>query len=106
MVTAPLGPDGTVQEVGPQPEVDEPISLDELTAFALAADPDAPLPPDATPFDKPGSDASLLPAWYMPVPHAVGRSRRKALIALVIIVALLLINALGLCITYGRLEVA
>ena len=87
-------------------EVDEPLSLEELTELALAADPEAPLPPDATPFDTPGPDRALLPAWYMPVPGGVARSRPKAMIALVIIVALLLINALGLCITYGRLEIA
>lgn len=105
-MTVRLGTNGTVREVGPHLEVDEPISLDELTAFALAADPDAPLPPDATPFDNPEPGPSLLPAWYMPVPLSFGRSRRRALIALVIIGALLLINALGLCITYGRLEIA
>ena len=43
---------------------------DELTAEALAADPDAPIADDAMPFDA-GSEATgnmLLPQWYMPAP--------------------------------------
>ena len=43
---------------------------DELTALALAADPDQPIDPDARPFVM-GDDArGPLPSWYMPAPAA------------------------------------
>ena len=84
---------------------DHGISDDELTALALAADPDEPLAPDAVPFrgdPTPGID--LLPEWYMPRP-ALGRSTpaRRA-IAVAVVTAALLINGLGFCITYGHLS--
>lgn len=83
------------------------ISDEELTALALAADPDLPFDDDAEPFDaRPGMGAGdgLLPDWYMPSP---GRSRRRrsAIVALVIIASLLLVNAYGLCVTYGHVEI-
>jgi hypothetical protein len=81
------------------------ISDEELTAQALAADPDRPLGPDAVPFrgdEAPGVD--LLPEWYMPRP-ALGRSTpaRRA-VALAVVAAALVINGLGFCITYGQLS--
>lgn len=84
--------------------MDEPFTDDELAALALAADPDEPIDEAAVPFG--GSSASpLLPAWYMPAPQgAVGRSRRVAGAA--IIVSLVLVNAVGLCVTYGLPEIA
>lgn len=80
---------------------------DELTALALAADPDPPIDDDAVPFAVVcGEFGDLLPAWYMPAPLAAHPSRRRhAVVATVVIASLLLINALGMCITYGRLEV-
>jgi hypothetical protein len=78
----------------------------ELTAQALAADPDQPLDPDAVPFDDGSSGAGLLPTWYMPTPAGrTGRTLRgwRSVAAIVVIVSFLLINALGLCITYGHL---
>src|SRR5204863_1407641 len=65
---------------------DDRISDAELTAQALAADPDQPLPRDAVPFQgdpTPGID--LLPEWYMPRP-ALGRStpaRRAVAVAVI-----------------------
>jgi hypothetical protein len=76
----------------------------ELTAQALAADPDQPVDPDAVPFnDGTASTDGLLPEWYMPTP--VGRHRHgwRSVTAAVIIVAFLVINAFGLCVTYGNL---
>jgi hypothetical protein len=79
---------------------------DELEAQALAADPDTPVADDAPPFRSPPNQfGDLLPDWYMPPPAGHGRRRRNAVIASVVIFSLLFINALGLCITYGRLEV-
>ena len=81
------------------------ISDEELTALALAADPDAPLPADAVPFTRDGAeDDGLLPRWYMPSP-AGGGPRRHApwqrKVAYGLIGAFLAIDAAGLCSTYG-----
>lgn len=84
-----------------------PFTDDELTALALAADPDQAVDDDAVPFGVVhGEFGDLLPAWYMPAPITLhGSRRRNAIVATVVIASLLLINALGLCITYGRLEI-
>ena len=77
---------------------------DELTALALAADPDAPLPADAVNlWELEPSEAPLLPEWYMPAPMAgrpplTGWQRR---VAWLVIAAFLVIDAYGLCSTYG-----
>jgi len=83
----------------------EGLTEDELTAQALAADPDQPLGPLAVPFrSEPTKGADLLPEWYMPA-VVPGRSTtgRKA-VALAVVVAAVTINALGFCITYGTLS--
>jgi hypothetical protein len=80
---------------------------DELAALALAADPDEPLAPDAIPWDA--SSPAMgppLPSWYMPAPMArVGQPRRKRVV-FGLIVAFLVTDALGFCLTYGQLVVA
>jgi len=85
---------------------DEEVSDAELTALALAADPDAAVDSDAVPFRADQAGPGLLPAWYMaaPMAHAGGRARRLVLVAL--IGALLVINGAGLCVTYGFPEIA
>lgn len=83
-----------------------PFTDDELYALALAADPDAPLPDDAVPFVDPDADpdgAALLPGWYMPAPVNVTRSPVRTTAAILIVTGLVVINVLGLCITYGTL---
>ncbi|MEO5901688.1 MAG: hypothetical protein ABIR68_16390 [Ilumatobacteraceae bacterium] len=82
-----------------------PITDAELEAEALAADADAPLDPDAVPFDPNPGDASLLPSWYMPMPRRVRRSRRTRIIVALIVLAILVVNGVGLCVTYGHLEI-
>ena len=89
-------------------EPDQPLSDEELEALALAADPDAPLPDDAVPLDLGApSGLSLLPTWYMaPV---VGRrlTRKRYKVAIVVLIAaFLLIDAFGLCATYGPISLA
>ena len=84
-----------------------PLTDDELTALALAADPDLAVDDDAVNlWDLTGTPPRrALPEWYMPaamggtVPHPGWRRRA----ALVIIAAFLTINAYGLCNTYGEL---
>ena len=80
----------------------------ELTAEAMAADPDTPVGTDAVPFTTAvgsGSDQPpMLPEWYMPVAPGGGARlqgwRRAA--AFIVVGALLLITAMGLCNTYAQ----
>ncbi|MDQ3177776.1 MAG: hypothetical protein M3Q72_09560 [Actinomycetota bacterium] len=84
-----------------------PISDAELTALALAADPDAPVDDDAVPFGAgEGGGLGLLPAWYMPAPAGHRRGRGPALVVSLILLSLLAVNAVGLCVTNGYLEIA
>ena len=80
-----------------------PITDEELTALALAADPEQPLDPDAVPVAVYLADAAgPLPEWYMAPVMArhSGRSRRAVILA--VIGSFLLIEAFGLCSTYGQ----
>ena len=78
------------------------LSDEELTALALAADPNAPLDPDAKPWD--GAvlhQHGLLPDWYMPTPAGARLARLPRTLVISLIVGFLMINAAGLCITSG-----
>ena len=90
----------------------EAFTDEELTELALAADPDAPVDADAVSlFDAvsaegegDGGRGGLLPGWYMP---AVAGGLRplhgwKRRVVWLIIASFLLINAYGLCSTYGH----
>ena len=88
------------------------VSDEELTRLALACEPDAAVASDAVSIwellgDDHDSDA-LLPGWYMPAP--VGRSferrRWKRVVVIVVIAAFLVVNAYGLCSTYGSITIA
>jgi hypothetical protein len=84
-------------------DVDEPeiFTDEELTSLALAADPDAPIPEDAVPFGSTdGLAVDLLPSWYMPAP-SLRRSPKRTIVFAGIVFALLVINVMGLCVTYG-----
>jgi hypothetical protein len=81
------------------------ITDDELTAEALAADPNAPIPAGVVPFGG-TSDAGLLPEWYMPVGGPIRRTRSRRVVVVGIIVSLLVVNGAGLCVTYGLPEIA
>ncbi len=75
----------------------------------MAADQNGDVGDDAVPLTEflgstEGSEGpDLLPGWYMPPPMGTGRLlqgwRRR--IVLLIVVSFVLINALGLCSTYG-----
>ena len=83
------------------------VSDDELTALALAADPNISLDADAVAWSGIGvQPPGLLPNWYMPIPsyHVRGRFTRAVVITL--IVGFLVIDAFGLCITSGFLSLA
>jgi len=80
---------------------------EELTALALAADPDQLPDEDAVPLAfyqerAPGG----LPQWYMP-PIVVRRWRGWRLpVVFAVIAGFLLVDAFGFCITYGQLVFA
>ena len=81
------------------------LSDEELTALALAADPNPEVTDDAVPIrplDRPMTDP-LLPSWYMPAPAASTAAhpgwRRR--VAVGVVSSILLVNAAGLCVTYG-----
>jgi hypothetical protein len=79
----------------------EPISDEELTALAMAADPDAPIAVDAVPFGSADDDTvALLPSWYMPAP---GRrpDRGRRLVFAGVVCSLLIGNVAGFCVTNG-----
>jgi len=83
------------------------VSDEELTALALAADPNAPLDVDATPWSASANFIpSGLPEWYMPRAIAASHSRGTRVVVLSIIAGFLVINAFGLCITSGFLTFA
>jgi hypothetical protein len=77
---------------------------EELTALALAADPNAPLEATAIPLaDSSSASFGLLPSWYMPA-IALGTAQRYwKIVVVVLVAALLAIEAAGLCSTYGQL---
>jgi hypothetical protein len=77
-----------------------PFTDDELTALALAADPDAPLSDDAVEV-LPLNGTSALPGWYMPAAAIRLSARWQRPLIYAVIAAFLIIDAFGLCSTYG-----
>ena len=86
-----------------------PVDDDELLAQALAADPHAPPSEDALSFDEltERDDFELLPEWYMPRPAAGPRLlegwRRRVVVA--VVGSIVLVNAAGFCVIYGRITI-
>lgn len=82
------------------------ISDEELDRLARTADPDVELDADAMSIwdlEADDGEAPLLPEWYMPAPmhgRPVLRGwRRRVILSLVLV--FVVINAYGLCSTYG-----
>lgn len=83
-----------------------PIGDDELTALALAADPSEDPDPDAVPLILyPDLPSGALPLSYMP-PAMTRAGGWRVPVVMGVVIALLLIDAVGLCITYGSLVAA
>jgi hypothetical protein len=86
------------------------VSDEALTLQALAANPDLDVAEDAVSlWELSGGDGrALLPDWYMPSPmpgvRRVTGWRRRVILA--VVMAFVLINAAGLCSTYGAIVVA
>jgi len=93
---------------------DDELTDEELAAIAVDADPDVEIGDDATSvWDLIGcTSPGGLPQWYMPsplagaLPHPRTHSRWRRRLALVIILSFLVIDAYGLCATYGPLVLA
>jgi hypothetical protein len=85
--------------------LDAPLTDDELTALALAADLDAPLDEDAVPLHIHLAQfaGAALPQWYMAPAMARSGKRWRTPVVLTIVAAFLLIEGLGLCNTFGQL---
>ena len=84
------------------------ISDEELTALALAADSEWEVDDDAVCLWEmaPEPSDALLPAWYMPSPMVRSRVLHgwRRSVVLVLIASFILINAAGLCVTYGWVQ--
>lgn len=95
-----------MEDVGSGFPSDVPTN-EELTALALAADPAAPLTEDAVPISVHLAQfGPSLPLWYMPPTMSRGGRRWKTPFVIAIVSAFLIIDALGLCNTYGILSLA
>jgi hypothetical protein len=77
-----------------------PLTDEELTALALAADPNAPIADDATVITG-ISAVSTLPSWYMPAIALRRSGRWQRAVICTVVAAFLIIEAFGLCSTYG-----
>jgi hypothetical protein len=97
---------GTVGAVEPLVDDADGITDDELTALALAADPDQPVEPDAVPIALDGAVAGLLPEWYMPAPMSAGGGVARRWLLSAIVLLLVAINGAGVCVTFGFPEIA
>ena len=76
----------------------------ELTELALAADPAGLIDDDAVPVaEYLGQHAGLLPSWYMPTPMARSGSRWRIPVVVAIVAAFVIIEAFGMCSTFGQL---
>ena len=84
--------------------VGQAFTEDELTELALAADPAGLIDDDAVPLaEYLGQQAGLLPSWYMPTPMARSGSRWRTPVVVAIVAAFVIIEAFGLCSTFGQL---
>jgi hypothetical protein len=77
-----------------------PFTDEELTALALAADPSAPISDDAVEF-APAAGTSTLPGWYMPAVAIRRTARWQRPVVYLVVSAFLIIEAFGLCTTFG-----
>ena len=88
-------------------DTDEVPTDEELTALALAADPDVPIAEGAVPIGIHLAQlGSALPLWYMPPAASRGGRRWKTPFVIAVVSAFLLIDLMGLCNTYGILSLA
>jgi hypothetical protein len=86
--------------------VDAGFTDEELATLALAAEPGAPIGQDAVPLAVYlGQASGPLPEWYMPSPMTRIHAWWRLPVVMTIVGAFLIIEALGLCNTYGILGI-
>jgi hypothetical protein len=84
---------------------DDPLTDEELTALALGESSFRPLSDGAVAATLPWTvGGGALPLWYMPPVARRARGRWTAPVVAAVIAAFLLIDAMGLCNTYGLLS--
>jgi hypothetical protein len=99
----PVGGDSPVTTLAEDGDASLVITDEELTALALSADPDQPLDPDAVPIGVYLANAvGPLPEWYMAPVMARHSGRRQRAVILAVVGSFVLIEAFGLCSTYGQ----
>ena len=76
------------------------VTDEELTAEAMAADPESPVADDAVPFGVNESPEAILPDWYMPAPGG-GRGKGRRIVLTVLAGSLVVGNLTGFCVTFG-----
>ena len=97
-----------VADIARLDETAVPISDEELTALALAADPEQTVDEDAVPIDRylasvgHGATAEHLPPWYMAPARARVHGRLGRAVVLGLVGSFVAIEAFGLCSTYGQ----
>jgi hypothetical protein len=100
-----LGESDLVEDELGDPDLSE-NELAQLAELALSAGLDAPIDPDAVPLQlSPTVAGTHLPAWYMPavaIRHSTG-TKRAVIVS--IVVALLVLEALGLCSVFGQVVI-
>ncbi len=80
-----------------------PLTDDELARLALAAEPVTVPADDAVPLaEYLELDDGLLPTWYMPTPMARVSPRWRLPVVLALVGVFLVIEAFGLCSTFGQ----
>ena len=85
-----------------------PVTDAELEALALAVDAGEPVADDAVPIDEfLAHEQGTLPEWYMPAPWPRARARGVWARATVfgLVGTFLVLEALGLCSTYGHVVI-
>jgi hypothetical protein len=98
--------DGRDEVAQGTPTADTGFTDEELTALALAAEPGAPIGHDAVPLAVYlGQSSGPLPQWYMPSPMTRVHAWWRLPVVTTIVGAFLIIEALGLCNTYGILGI-
>jgi hypothetical protein len=88
--------------------MDDPESEEELCRLALAGDHDAPLSKQAIPLSLHLAQfaGAALPGWYMAPATARSGRRWRTPVVVAVVSSFLLIEALGLCNTFGQLTFA
>jgi hypothetical protein len=80
-----------------------PLSDAELTELALAAEPLSAPADDAVPLaEYLDQGPGLLPSWYMPTPMSRVSPRWRLPVVVALVAAFLIIEAFGLCSTFGQ----